>query len=197
MEFLLAREVAVHTPNVAQINPSHLFIYFQERLLERSIMDDSGASLRDGMKVLALWGAPDESLWPYNINSFTQKPPQAAYDAATKAKLKTYKSLTGDTIKQAIYSYGPVAFGISVYDSFESATVAANGVVPMPSRDENNLGGHAIWAWGWKYIGSTLYICCRNHWTDQWGDKGNFYLPEAYVRNADLADDFWSMSVTT
>lgn len=197
MEFLLAREIAKATPNVDRIIPSHLFVYYQERVLERTVNEDAGAMLRDGMKVLALWGAPDESVWPYDISKFTQKPPQPAYDAAHKARLSTYKSVPASAVKQAVYGYGPVCFGISVYESFESDEVARTGIVPVPSRSEQMLGGHAIWAWGWKVINGSTYIRCRNHWGSQWGDAGNFYLPEVYVTNADLADDFWSMAVTT
>ena len=37
-----------------------------------------------------------------------------------------------------------IAFGFTVYESFESSAVAKTGVVPMPSRREKQLGGHEV-----------------------------------------------------
>src|SRR5579884_3254905 len=48
--------------------PSRLFIYWNERQLERSVMSDSGATLRDGMKTINRQGACSEDLWPYDIS---------------------------------------------------------------------------------------------------------------------------------
>lgn len=197
MEFLWAREIANGLRTVEQIVPSHLFLYYQERVLGKCVSEDAGAMIRDAMKVMRLWGVPDESLWPYDPARFADKPPQDAYEAGSKAVLTTYKSVDGSSMKQAIYGYGPVVFGISVYDSFESDAVAATGIVPMPTRDESNQGGHAVWAYGWKLINGVEHICCRNSWGAEWGDAGDFYLPFAYARNDDLAGDFWSMAVST
>lgn len=35
-------------------------------------------------------------------------------------------------------------------------------------------GGHAYMAFGVNYVSEK--IKCRNHWTDQWGDDGDFYV---------------------
>src|SRR5689334_16426285 len=45
--------------------PSRLFIYWFERALEGTVGYDSGAQLRDGVKVMAQHGPPPESLWPF------------------------------------------------------------------------------------------------------------------------------------
>src|SRR4051812_30846987 len=44
--------------------PSRLFIYYNERVLEHTVESDSGAQIRDGMKVVAKLGAPPEPDWP-------------------------------------------------------------------------------------------------------------------------------------
>src|SRR3954468_18079803 len=54
--------------------PSRLFIYYEERRIINSIEYDSGAFIRDGLKVVNKLGAPHEDMWPYNINAFTQQP---------------------------------------------------------------------------------------------------------------------------
>src|SRR4249920_904142 len=49
-------------------NPSRLFIYYNERLIEGTVAVDAGASIRDGIKSIAGWGVCDESVWPYDIS---------------------------------------------------------------------------------------------------------------------------------
>src|SRR5450631_3498884 len=55
--------------------PSRLFIYYNERALEGTVSADSGAQIRDGIKVIAKLGVCPESDWPYDITKFTEKPP--------------------------------------------------------------------------------------------------------------------------
>src|SRR5208282_4789539 len=52
------------TPNFI---PSRLFIYYNERVIEGTVSTDSGAQIRDGIKVVATEGAPPETDWPYDI----------------------------------------------------------------------------------------------------------------------------------
>src|SRR6187431_2729963 len=48
---------------VSFMNPSRLFIYWNERELEGTVDSDAGAMLRDGIKVLVKHGTPRESTW--------------------------------------------------------------------------------------------------------------------------------------
>ena len=49
--------------------PSRLFIYYNERAMEGTIKQDSGAEIRDGIKSVAQLGAPPETDWRYVIGS--------------------------------------------------------------------------------------------------------------------------------
>ena len=69
---------------------SRLFIYYQERLLEGSVYYDAGASLRDGIKSCYTYGAPLESIWPYDLNKWATRPSVAAYNDANKRKVTGY-----------------------------------------------------------------------------------------------------------
>src|SRR5690242_16308017 len=46
--------------------PSRLFIYYNERLMEDTVNEDSGAMIRDGIKSVTRWGCCDEAEWPYD-----------------------------------------------------------------------------------------------------------------------------------
>src|ERR1035437_9507386 len=50
--------------------PSRLFIYYNERVIDGTVSQDAGAALRDGAKTLASQGTCAESIWSYNISKF-------------------------------------------------------------------------------------------------------------------------------
>ena len=172
--------------------PSRLFIYYNERAMEGTISQDSGAEIRDGVKSVAQLGAPPETMWPYIITKFARKPPAAAYKAALKHQAIRYARVAQSEIAiQSVLATGyPISFGFTVYESFETE-VGSDGVVPMPKPNEKTLGGHAVVAVGYKQIRGQLYFECRNSWGTSWGDHGYFWMPAGYVTSANLASDFW------
>jgi C1A family cysteine protease len=172
--------------------PSRLFIYYNERVMEGTVSQDSGAEIRDGIKSVAQLGAPPEKLWPYTIDKFARKPPAAAYRAALKHQAIRYARVQQAEIalQNVLASGFPVSFGFTVYESFETK-VGANGIVPMPRPSERTLGGHAVVAVGYKAIRGQLYFECRNSWGPRWADHGYFWMPSSYVASPSLASDFW------
>jgi C1A family cysteine protease len=175
--------------------PSRLFIYYNERAMEGTVKQDSGAEIRDGIKSVAQLGAPPETLWPYVLAQFAKKPPAAAYKEATKHEAIRYARVAQDAfaLQNVLASGYPISFGFTVYSSFESKAVAANGIVPMPQAAETVLGGHAVVAMGYKTLQGQLYFECRNSWGPGWGDKGYFWMPGAYLSSTSLASDFWTI----
>jgi len=59
---------------------SRLWLYWQERNIEGSVNEDSGAEIRDGMKVLQQIGCAPEVDWPYDITKFTQTTTHNGHD---------------------------------------------------------------------------------------------------------------------
>lgn len=173
---------------------SRLFIYYQERVILGTINYDSGAYIRDGIKVCYTNGAPLESYWPYNINKFAVKPMNAAYIDAEKRKITRYeRCLSLSSVKAAIAAGNAVVFGFLVYSSFESSVVSRTGMMPYPNISrERLLGGHAVCAVG--YRDSDQRLICRNSWGSSWGDRGYFYMPYQVVNNTSMSSDFWVIS---
>jgi len=181
---------------ITAFTPSRLFIYFNERALEGTISQDSGAQIRDGVKCVNKLGAPPETMWPYNDSDpgpFQEKPSPAAYKEAEKHQLTCYKRVprTLTQFKGCLASGFPFVLGFTVYESFESPTVAKSGDAPMPNPTEEVLGGHAVLAVG--YDDDRQRFMCRNSWGKGWGKDGYFTLPYAYLLEHDLSDDFWTL----
>lgn len=173
--------------------PSRLFIYYGERKIEHTIYRDSGAHLRNGMKVIAKSGVCDEAVWPYDISKFTEKPSDVAFTEALEHQAVTYMRIVHSltAMKQCLADGYPFVFGFTVYESFETDVVSSTGVMPMPTKSESMLGGHAVMAVGYDDAKKVLIV--RNSWGSEWGDKGYFYMPYAYVQNRNLTNDFWTL----
>jgi C1A family cysteine protease len=171
---------------------SRLFVYYNERLIEHSINYDNGAMLRDGIKALSKWGDCSEIMWKYNISKFKTKPTSNCYTDASNHKITSYYRLnTTDEMRICLADKFPFVFGFSVYESFESDEVAKTGIVPMPSKNEQLLGGHAVCAVG--YDDATQRFLIRNSWGVDWGISGYFYIPYKYLEDRNLSEDFWTI----
>jgi C1A family cysteine protease len=173
--------------------PARLFIYYNERVLENTVNSDSGAQIRDGMKVVAKLGVPPETDWPYDISKFTDKPLPLAFTDASKNRVLSYQRVSRvlNQFKGCLASGYPFVFGFTVYDSFESAAVAHSGNAPMPQPGESVAGGHAVMAVG--YDDQHQWFIVRNSWGNNWGMNGYFTLPYQYLLEPNLSDDFWTV----
>jgi len=172
------------------IDVSRLFIYYEERVLMNTVNYDSGAYIRDGIKVVNKKGACLESVWPYMISRYRTKPSTAAYNDALRRKANAYQKCANFTaVKQALAQGFPVVVGFDVYESFETQAVANTGVMPYPQAGEQLLGGHAVALVG--YNDTTQRFIARNSWGTGWGDLGYFYMPYQVIQNTNMSDDFW------
>ena len=171
--------------------PSRLFIYYNERVKEGTVDQDSGAMLRDGIKSIKKVGVCAEDSWPYDISKFTNKPTDSCYKEASKNKAILYKKVSRSLydFKSCLVAGFPFVGGFSVYESFESKEVAQTGKMSMPNPSEKLLGGHAILVMG--YDDELGCFIVRNSWGSKWGDKGYFYMPYEYLTNSSLSNDFW------
>jgi C1A family cysteine protease len=126
---------------------SRLFIYYNERAMEHSIQSDSGAMIRDGIKTLAKKGVCSETKWPYLVSKFRDKPTPSCYTDAMNHQITSYRRIiTLDEMRACLAEGFPFVFGFTVYESFESQTVTKTGVVNMPKKNEQTMGGHAVLA---------------------------------------------------
>ena len=168
-----------------QLSP--MYIYYRERVLEGTTQEDAGAEPRDGCKVLVNFGVCDEVDDPYLIQNFTL-PPTAAMDAdAVNFRAGAYhRARSVDEIKTGIISGYCPSIGFDVFQSFESQETATTGHMTFPAPDEQPIGGHEVYAFGYDDTvectdGSSGALQIRNSWGPGWGQQGNFWMPYTYV----------------
>jgi C1A family cysteine protease len=174
--------------------PSRLFIYYNERAMEGTVNSDAGAQIRDGIKSIAQQGVCPETMWPYVISKFADKPTPACYTFALQHRAVQYRRIPRDLTQMRLcLAQGyPWVFGVSVYDSFESQAASQTGDIPLPNpSNESLLGGHAILAVG--YDDARHVFLFRNSWGTGWGNHGYGTIPYSYLLDANLSDDFWTV----
>ena len=153
---------------------------------------DTGATLRNGIKTLAKWGACREEVWKYSAANLFRKPSSAAYAEARNHTITSYLRLQNlDNMRECLAGGFPFAFSFAVYESFETAQVRRTGKMPMPKLGESMLGGHAVLAVG--YDDPKKHLTVRNSWGREWGIEGYFTMPYSFASDKNLAGDFWAI----
>ncbi|WOD39103.1 C1 family peptidase [Nodosilinea sp. E11] len=194
------------------------FLYKTARnLMNRS--DDTGASVRQTMKALVLFGVPPEEVWPWRAKDFNEEPPAFCYayaqsyqalkyfrlDAAgsgAKDASLTARELLLFQIKAVLAAGLPCIFGFTIYSSFFKDRNIRFGYIPYPSSRDQIMGGHTAVAVGYndhkciERIDGTPAkpgaILIRNSWGPSWGNGGYGWMPYEYILDG-LTADWWSL----
>lgn len=181
---------------------SKLFLYkvTRNRLAkEAGARGNSGADLRTTLKVLTKIGVPSEEYWPYVIDNFDEEPSAFYYAIAKSLRHLKYFRLdepntTGEStlisVKSFLAAGFPVVFGIPVPTS-----LTTNSSIPFRPKLDDLRGAQSVVAVGYRsnHFGKRQdAILIRSSWGSQWGDRGNGWLPAAFVLNQ-LARDFWTL----
>jgi C1A family cysteine protease len=174
--------------------PSRLFVYYNEREMEGTVGQDSGALIRDGFKSINQQGVCAEATWKYVPSNFTKKPPAKAYSEALLHKALKYHAVKNniESIKETLAAGQAIVFGFNVYASFMSKNMEVTGIMPMPKKMEDWYGGHAVCAIGYDDARGAVLV--RNSWGSGWGIKGNFWMPYEFITSLEC-DDFWCVEL--
>ena len=178
-----------------KFNPSRLFIYYNTRVIEQSVNEDSGTTVRGAMQAVNKQGACPETMWPYVVSQFKTRPSAEAYTSGAQHLVKTYSRVIFDIgqMKQCLIDGYPFVFGMLLYSSFYNVT--SNGMVSVPKTNEELLGGHCMSCVG--YDDNKQCFIVRNSWGPTWGDNGVCYIPYSYMCDANNTWDLWTVREIT
>ncbi len=172
------------------------FIYYNQRVISNTTECDTGASIRDGIKVLERLGVCNEELYPYNPFFFRDRPTIESYENAMTNKYKQsiqYRRIKPiiEEIMKSISIKLPVIMGFTLYDSFEHPDVARTGIMPIPKSGEKIIGHHAVLIVGYDI--PRKYVLCRSSWGINFGQGGHFWIPFQLI-NSRYCSDLWIIS---
>jgi len=167
--------------------PSRLFIYYNTRKIEKTVMYDAGAQIRNSIKSINIDGICSETKWNYNPDNLNIKPADECYIHVPRIK---YYRIHQDikSLKGCLSNGVPFIFGFSVYDNFEKITKDNNTLSP-PNKADQYLGGHCGLCVGYNDFDETFII--RNSFGLEWGNNGHFNMKYEYMLNANLCSDLW------
>lgn len=176
--------------HLAPITPARLFIYYNTRMIERTVAYDAGATIRNSIKSLKLYGACPEGDYPYDVGKFRDRPLGSVYVEAKEHVITAYQRLERSLLlfKTALLSEIPIVIGFSVYESFYGPWLK---VAPIPAPKDSLVGGHAVLIVGYDDTKQAFLV--RNSWGKTWKGDGYFYLPYVYITNPQLSQDFWTI----
>lgn len=191
---------------------SRLQIYWGVRAIEGDIDEDSGVECRDLFRVLQVTGAAPEYFWPFDPANLFFEPPDEVYEEAGKTTIDTYSRLDGQVDYLRCLADGfPFVLGFTAFDTLDSDEVAKSGVLPMPLKGDEEMGGHAVLAVGYDtdffknpaFLASGLSpgqvsgvaLKIRNSWGPEWGLKGHFWMPIEYAESDVNGGDAWTARI--
>ncbi|MEM9905534.1 MAG: C1 family peptidase [Cyanobacteria bacterium P01_D01_bin.44] len=207
MEYFVRKQLK---KRVKSLSP--LFLYKVTRnLMNQS--GDTGASIRETMKAMTLFGVPPMEYWPYSLDKFDTEPTPFCYSFAQNFQALKYFRIDYANMPrelllfqiQALISAGfPCIFGLTLYSSAYKEKNIQKGFITCPDpKLDKRVGGHALMAVGYddfKIISnkdgadsaSPGALLVRNSWGSEWGQGGYGWLPYDYILNG-LTSDWWSL----
>ncbi len=190
LEYLVRRETG------RSVDLSRLFVYFNQRIWDDRVREDSGASISSAIRVLHRVGVPTETTWPYDKNLFAVQPPEPVYREAADYRATDWWTvpIDRDALRTCLAAGFPVVFGTRVTDSFVDTPRSGMCGMPRGSLDSRH-GRHALLLVG--YDDRRRLFIVRNSWGDDWGDRGYVYMPYDYVLNRSWTSSAWAFRTTT
>jgi C1A family cysteine protease len=136
--------------------------------------DCNGGYINTAADFMRNVGLPVESCYPYTGTNGTCSNACANYQSSTYKILSwnwvtTTSNTTVDSLKSAVYTYGPLLTTMDVYSDF---SYYHSGVYTYTSG--GYLGGHAVLIVGYDDPGQ--YFTVKNSWGTGWGESGYFKI---------------------
>ena len=132
-----------------------------------------------------------EKTYTYTRKNLFAKPSEDLYQAAANNLIAGYERIEDGNVTKmmACLAEGyPFVFGMIVYNQAFSIA-EKTGVMPMPKKNDDVIGGHAVIAVG--YDSEQKAFIVRNSYGASWGKKGYFLLPFDFADNPELMWDCW------
>jgi len=159
-------------------NLSSLFVYYNARLVDGTIGEDAGTSIRSGLRGSREYGICREDLWPYVIENFDDKPTAEAYEDAGKRTVTEYQRVSSlEDVVASLNTFSPVVIAVELYPSFVTVD-EINPVVPMPGEQDESVGLHAMACVG--YNQEKQMLLAKNSYGNSWGARGYCWIPYEY-----------------
>jgi C1A family cysteine protease len=170
--------------------PSRLFSYYFGRQVIGLTQEDSGAYIRDIVKMANKVGLVRERDWEYKLVNVFRTPPLELVATAETRRITKYERIEDgsfEEMKRCLADGFPFIAGMIVYnESWDRAEKV--GYMNLFFGDTVK-GGHAVLVVG--YDESKQAFLCRNSYGKKWGIDGHFWLEYGYAADKTKVWDCW------
>ena len=153
-----------------------------------TMIEGAGTSLKAAMDILRKYGAVQESLLPFHVETaMFLGDEDSFFSAAAMRRVAAYYNLRKNLNhwRTWLASHGPVMAGLNVDATWDHATQTHGN---LDTFQPNTVrGGHAICVVGYTAQGRFII---RNSWGTGWGDKGFAYASEDYIQHAFFGESY-------
>ena len=104
-------------------------------------------------------------------------------------KIELYHKINRYEIKKFITDNWPIICGIKIFSSFYNKKTFETGIIKIPNKDDEFLGGHCIIIVGYDDINSQYIFI--NTWGNKWGNEGIGYIKYNYIAENNYSDEFF------
>lgn len=165
------------------------YAYVKALIAQGNYPQDEGSDATTVSKVIIANGLCTLDAFPYVSGGIVTPTKEQDINAAQHKLIGAFHGLTDVETLISILADPvpwPVGVGFDVYESFESNETAKTGVMSVPSKDEQLLGGHQTACTCGYDIGITPVlrpkncppaIWIQNSWGASWGVGGTFWMP--------------------
>ncbi len=200
---LAGYEYTMNKEKEQYVQMSRLGLYWMERNAEHpdDMTTDSGAQIKTGVNITHDKGVGLESLCPYDISKFAEKPSDTFFDDLQYHKSVKIERInkTIKDIDQCLMDGCPVIFGFLVFENFEKT--GSDGFVEIPDpKKEKFLGGHAVIVTSSVLKDGKECYKVRNSWGENWGAGGYFFVEKKFMTTTygafgkeSLCSDLWTI----
>jgi C1A family cysteine protease len=172
---------------------SSLFVYYNARLIDGTVGQDEGTSIRSGLKGGRDYGICQEDLWPYVIDNFDDRPTDEAYaDGRTRTVTEYQRVLSLEAVIDSLNTLSPVVIALELYSAFDTVN-EIYPVVPMPQESEQPTGLHAMACIGYNQPQQVLLA--KNSYGSSWGANGYCWIPYEYFNRYNVEN--WRFEIST
>ena len=142
----------------SQFSYSRLYLYYYQRKSTKTINEDTGSSVANGLRALCQYGVCAERNHPYSL-PFNKEPSYCAKLNGSMNKIKKFKFVSPKDFKRTLIDYEvPIITGLYLPESFESGDEEIDYEDPVISTSK----GHCVLVYGWEKD----HYLAKNSWAD-------------------------------
>jgi hypothetical protein len=170
--------------------------YVYDKAAQKADSAPLGVFMTSIAYVVQQFGAPPNSVWPYTAGEH-DLPPGLTWDdldqLASQNRVRLFGPISIEDIPKQLRNGRPLLAGIR---AFEKAWMQnQTGIVDSPSKDDREVGGHAIAIVGFdEHTGSIKFA---NSWGAKWGQNGFGLLTQNGARIYLIPNEIWAVEPDT